>query len=592
MAMPETDVLGWSINEHLEARRRGVSAVDTINSVLAALTVAATSDPALLIGAPLVDLARQLAAAADQQTVDALPLHGVPFLVKDNIDIAGIETTCGCPSYAYIPTTSAEIIARLTSAGAIPVGKTNLDQFATGLVGTRSPHGTPRNPLDPSLIPGGSSSGSAVGVALGIVPFSLGTDTAGSGRVPAAMCAIVGLKPTVGRFPSRGIVPAVRRIDCPTVFARSVADARLVAGLVSGVDATDPYSLPARPYRSAIRSIGVPNNMAELRELMEPDAFTAYESVVASAGSHFAIVPIEINDFLEAGKLLYQGTFVAERTVAVGDFLKGHPVDADPTVSSIIEAGFALSAVDAYACEYRLAELRSITQQCWGSVDALLLPTTPGVATLTDVARDPIGANARMGTFTTFANLLDLAAVAFPLGTRADGYPFGVQLISPAWMDDALADAVEVLVGNENDGGSAVQLSARPGEVLLVVVGAHLSGMALNGQLTTRGARLVAASQTAPCYQLFALAGTVPPKPGLRKVEQGGSSIAVETWALSTEAFGSFVAEIPAPLGIGSIELIDGTWQRGFICEPLGFVDAVDITSFGGWRAYREQVGT
>ncbi len=592
-------ILGWSIDDHLAARRQGISAVTVIGFVLEALSH--HDDPALLIGEPLFVNALAQAQLVDDQPVDTLPLHGVPFLVKDNIDVAGVPTTCACPTYAYLPERDAEVVERLRAAGAIPVGKTNLDQFATGLVGTRSPHGTPRNPLNAALIPGGSSSGSAVGVAVGLVPFSLGTDTAGSGRVPAAMCGIVGLKPTVGRLPSRGMVPAVRRIDCPTVFARSVGDARKVAALAAGWDTTDPYSRPAAVKTSAIRTIGIPRDLEALQNILTPTAMRAYESVIAAVRASWTTTEFDLAPFLEAGQLLYGGTFVAERTAAVGNFLATEPLDADPTVAKIIAGGNSLTAVAAYEGEYRLAELRTSTQSAWNTIDAMLLPTMPGATTLADVAADPIGANSGNGTFTTFTNLLDLAAIAIPLGLGARSandhdvnenvVPFGVQLIGPAWSDEALADAAQLMLGEPIIGDFAT----RTGEQSIVVVGAHLTGMPLNGQLTSRHARLVGATTTSPNYRLYALPGTVPPKPGLRRVTASesageselGAAIVVEVWALSIEAFGSFVSEIPSPLGIGTVELADGSLHKGFICEPFGLEGSTDITHHGGWRAYR-----
>ena len=573
------DILGWSIADHLAARQLGLTVEATITAVLSALHE--LDDPAVLIGGPLDTVALTAARDLDRRVGERLALHGVPFAVKDNIDVAGVPTTCACPSFAYVPTDDAAVVARLRAAGAIPVAKTNLDQFATGLVGTRSPHGTPRNPVDATLIPGGSSSGSAVVVARGLVPFSLGTDTAGSGRVPAAMCGVVGLKPTVGRFSSLGMVSAVRRIDCPSVFARTVGEARLVAEVMASWEASDPYSRRAGESGRCVRRIGIPR--AGLPP-MEPAAAAVFEAAVSVAGDlGFELVDIDISVLLEAGRLLYGGASVAERTTAVGEFLArpGAEVDADPTVRSIILGGAQLSAVDAYRSEYALAELKARTGAIWDVVDALLLPTTPGVATLDEVAADPLGANARIGALTTFANLLDMAAIAFPLGERTDLRPSGVQLLAPAWSDDALADLAEVL-----SGGPKSQRPVQTGERAVVVVGAHLSGMALNHQLTTRGARLIRAGSTAPKYRLFALAATVPPKPGLRRVAEGGAAIAVETWAMSPSAFASFVDEIPPPLGLGSIELDDGSWVRGFICEPIGFDGATDITVHGGWRAY------
>ncbi len=571
---------GWSVADHLDARRRGVSAEQVMDQILEQLE--SIDDPAVLIGEPLRHAAMTAARELDTRDPADYPLHGVPFLVKDNIDVQGVETTCGCPSFAYVAAADAEVVARLRRAGAIPVGKTNLDQFATGLVGTRSPYGTARNPLNPSLVPGGSSSGSAVAVARGLVPFALGTDTAGSGRVPAAMCGIVGLKPTVGRFPSRGVVPAVRRIDCPTIFSTTVSDARYVARIMAGHDNLDPFSKSPVAAKSAIGTIGVPTNLGALVEFMDDDALRAYESAVAEIATRWNVVEIDIEPYLEAGRLLYGGPFVAERTAAVGGFLSKEPTDLDPTVAAIIRGGSAYGAVEAYENEYRVLDLKREIAADWTVVDAIALPTIPGTATLADVEAEPVAANVRLGTFTTFVNLLDLAAIAIPVGTRADGLPSGLQLIGPAWTDEALADAAQTLLGEP----IPVE-GPRVGEQLIAVVGAHLQGMPLNHQLTSRGARLVSVTATAPAYQLFALPGTVPPKPGLRRVADGGHSIIVEVWAMSVADFGSFTAEVPPPLGIGSVELADGTLCNGFICEPGGFTDATDISHYGGWRAYR-----
>ncbi len=575
------DVSHWSMSDHRDAQRRGVSVRAIIDATLASLD--AVDDPAILIGSPLADLARADADRIDANADRSLPLRGIPFLVKDNIDIGGVPTTCACPSSAYIAAADALVVARLRAAGAIPVGKTNLDQFATGLVGTRSPCGTPRNPRHPDLVPGGSSAGSAVGVARGLVPFSLGTDTAGSGRVPASMCTIVGWKPTVGRFPSLGVVPAVRRFDCVSVFARSVGDAALVASLAEGPDDHDAFTREPGDSIRAVRRVGVASTDA-LAPLLEPDALVAYTEAIDVVRAHgISTVEVSIDGFLAAGALLYGGTLVAERTVAVGAHLHADASDLDPTVRSIVLGGHTLSATDAYANEYTLIEHRARFAAMWNDVDALVLPTTPGVATLVAVAADPIGANARLGTFTTAANLLDLAVVCAPIGQRPDGLPSGVQVIGPAWSDEALGDLAAAMLGEHVD-----HSRIRVGEQTIVVVGAHLSGMALHDQLASRGARLVQATTTAPTYRLYALDGTVPPKPGLRRVGSldGGAAIAVEVWALAPSRFASFVSLIPPPLGIGKIELANGSWHSGFICEPTGFDAATDITDFGGWRAY------
>jgi allophanate hydrolase len=579
MTVSVQDVIGWSLEAHRAARQGGITVSAVVEATLDALD--ALDDPAVVIGGVLGESARAQASALDAAGLSG-PLHGVPFVVKDNIDVAGATTTAGCPSYGYTAAADATVVKRLRAAGAIPVAKVNLDQFATGLVGTRSPYGTPRNPIDPALVPGGSSSGSAVAVALGLVPFALGTDTAGSGRVPAAFCGVVGFKPTIGRLPTTGVVPAVRRIDCVSVFARTVAEARAVVDAASGLHRADPWSRPVETGRGAVRTIGVPARAAGLG--LDPGAAEAFAAAVTAAEqAGFAVREFDLAPFLDAGRLLYGGPIVAERWASVGTFLASDPPGADPTVARIIGGGMRPSAVDAYRAEYRLAHLRAATGQVWSEIDALLLPTTPGPVTVAEVAADPVGVNERLGTFTTFVNLLDLAALAVP--NPGIGAPYGVQLIGPAWSDDALADAAAALVGEAPEAPRV-----RPGEVALAVVGAHLTGMPLNQQLTGRGARLLGVRRTAPRYRLYALDGTVPPKPGLARVTDGGAAIEVEVWALGEQAFGSFVAEVPPPLGIGSLELDDGAWCKGFVCEPWALAAAQDITSFGGWRAYRAAV--
>jgi allophanate hydrolase len=589
-ATPKPHPVG-SIAAHLAAQRSGASAVEAVEAALGALEDLCAIDPAVLVGAPLRRSALWAAARLDARVAGGelpaggLPLHGVPFVVKDNLDLLNEITTCACPSSGYRAGTDAEVVARLRALGAIPVGKTNMDQFATGLVGTRSPLGTPRNPHDARLVPGGSSSGSAVAVARGVVPFSLGTDTAGSGRVPAALCGIVGLKPTIGRIPTAGVVAAIARFDCVSLFARSVGDAALVARLVR--DEAVPTSAAAAPL--AVRRVGIASRRA-LEPVLETGALIAYdEAVEAARQAGLAIVTVDIDPFLEAGLLLYGSALVAERSADVlPRWPEGAP-DLDPTVARIIRGGTSHGAVDAFRAEQRRrAAARSAAGMfAPGGIDALLLPTTPGVATLEQVAADPTGANARLGTFTTFVNLLDLAAVCLPLGVRPDGLPAGVQLVGPAWSDDALADTAAMLAGEPDD-----PPALRPGEVGLVVVGAHLRGMPLNHQLVDRRARFVAATHTAPAYRLHALAGTVPPKPGLERVAAGGAPVAVELWALSPADFASFVAAIPPPLGIGTVELVDGSSHRGFICEPCGLDGAEDITAHGGWRAYLAAAGS
>ncbi len=573
-----------SIADHLTALRHGATAVDLVRDALDRLDAIAADDPAVLIGAPLRALALAQAAeldarvAAGELAPGSLPLHGVPFVVKDNIDVEGVPTTCACPSSSYVASADAAAVARLRALGAVPVAKANMDQFATGLVGTRSPLGTPRNPLAPQLVPGGSSSGSAVAVARGAVPFSLGTDTAGSGRVPAALCGIVGVKPSIGLVPTDGVVPAVARLDCVSVFARSVADGALVARL-----AADPAAARAGAPL-AVRRVGVAAPDA-LAGICEPDALDAYRSAVeAVRAAGYETVETDVAPLLEAGRLLYGSALVAERTADVLPRWPAGAADLDPTVATIIEAGRAHDAVEAFRAEQaRSVAARAATRLFSpGGIDALLLPTTPGVATPAQIAAEPLAGNARLGTFTTFVNLLDLAAVCIPLGARPDGLPAGVQLIGAAGSDAALSDAAAALMGEPPIGGPML----RAGEIGLVVVGAHLRGMPLNHQLVDRRARFVTETTTAPTYRLHALAGTVPPKPGLERVPDGGAAIIVELWALAPDAFASFVAAIPPPLGIGRVLLADGSDHAGFICEPSGLAGAADITAHGGWRAY------
>jgi allophanate hydrolase len=524
----------------------------------------------------------------------ALPLFGVPYAVKDNIDVAGWPTTAACPSFAYTAPADAHAVARLAKAGAICVGKTNLDQFATGLVGTRSPYGRPATPFSARHVSGGSSSGSAVAVARGEVPFALGTDTAGSGRIPAGFCNIVGLKPTPGRVGTSGVVPACRSLDCIAVFALTVDDAAAVLSLIEGDDPADDYSdfdprSMAWPQRLRV---GVPAALG----LSAPyrDAWQRAKEQAVAQGH--AVVPIDFAALHRTADLLYGGPWVAERYAAVQGLLERAPEVFDPTVRQVIESAERFTAVDAFRGQYALRAARKQTASIWQSVDVLMVPTAPGHPTFEEVNADPIGANADLGLYTNFVNLLGWCALAVPAGFTADALPFGITFIAREQADAALA-----AVGRQWQralpttlGASATVLRAE-GALLqpaveatlpIAVVGAHLSGLPLNAQLTDRGATLREATHTAPHYRLFALPETTPPKPGVLRSADGGASLAVEVWNVPLRHVGSFLELIPAPLGLGSIELADGRRVHGFLCESHAALQATDITSFGGWRAY------
>lgn len=552
-------------------------------------------DNAWLAIASEAQLKAQLAALIPlyQNNPQALPLFGIPFAVKDNVDVAGWPTTAACPAFEYIAEQDATAVARLKAAGAIVVGKTNLDQFATGLVGTRSPYGAVVNTFNPDYVSGGSSSGSASVVARGLVPFAFGTDTAGSGRVPAGFNNIVGLKPTKGWLSAKGVVPACRLNDTLSVFALTVDDAFYIASLAGGADDEDAYS---RANPATAPATLAPNPTFAVPETLnffgDVQAQAAWEQAIdALCASGVTLKPIDFSVFTQLAEQLYQGPWVAERTAAVGDMLQ-HPEQMDPTVYTIVSAGLNYSAVDAYNAEYLRAELAQKIQQTLGEVDALVVPTSPTIHTLKEMEQEPIRFNSQFGTYTNFTNLADLSALALPAPFRADGLPAGITLLAPAWHDRALADfgqrwqkqlALPLGATGLPFAPNATALPPSPHHVRIAVVGAHLRGMPLNFQLTTRHAVFVEATQTAATYRLYALANTQPQKPGLAR-DASGAAIEVELWDIPLARFGEFVAEIPSPLGIGSLELGDGRWVKGFICEPAALNDAVDITEFKGWR--------
>jgi len=554
------------------AHRRGERDVhDTVETLIAALD--APGDPATWISLVPADALRARAAALAAGPQD-LPLLGVPFAVKDNIDAEGLPTTAGCPSYAYAPERSAAVVARLLSAGAILVGKTNMDQFATGLVGTRSPYGGCGSVASAEHISGGSSSGSAVAVARGLVAFSLGTDTAGSGRVPAAFNGVVGLKPTLGRLSTDGVVPACRTLDCVSVFTRDAADAAAVLAVAEGFDAGDPFSRRPQPGPAGRpATIGVPR-ADDLAALEDGQMRRAWEAAVVRAAGVTELVEVDLSAFLEVAQLLYAGPWVAERYAAVGAFLERGGADVDPNVREIVLGGAALTAPDAFRGAYRLAALRRQAETVWEDVDALLVPTAPRHPTHGEVAADPVGVNAELGVWTNFVNLLDLAAIAVPASAREDGLPFGVTFVAPAWSDAAL---LRLSTAWERAEADAIDVA---------VVGAHLAGMTRNHELLALGARLMRATRTAPTYRLFDL-GDGTGRPGMVRDDDGGASIDLEVWRLDTAAFGRFVASIAAPLAMGTVELEDGSTVKGFLCEAHAVCDATEVTGCGGWRAYR-----
>lgn len=559
------------------------------------------------------DRALQKAMALGSPDLTRFPLYGVPFAVKDNIDVQGLPTTAGCPAYAYTANASATVVQVLESAGAILIGKTNMDQFATGLVGTRSPYGACASVFGKDLISGGSSSGSAVAVAKGLVSFALGTDTAGSGRVPAAFNNLVGLKPTRGLISAKGVVPACRTLDCVSIFAETASDAARVLSVTAAFDRGDAYTRSAHPGAGASPWAPATSSQALVRvgvlkskdRVFFGDAYNAdmYQAALDDMGRRGAeIVEIEIEPFLETAKLLYQGPWVAERYAAIASFVQQNSDAMDPTVATIIQGAASYSAVDAFQAAYRLEELKREAAKTWSVADVLLLPTAPRTFTHAEIAASPIERNSQLGTYTNFVNLLDLAAVAVPAGMRPDGLPFGVSLIGPTFSDPALlllADALHRSL-NSHLGGSSRSLADTPrlrapdaphGCQLLAVVGAHLTGQPLNGQLTARSGRLVRTCRTHPDYRLYALKGTVPPKPGLVwSPGFEGPGVEVEVWALPADTVGSFVEGIPQPLGIGTLRLEDGQQVKGFLVEPAGLDGATEITQFGGWRAYLRSV--
>ena len=532
--------------------------------------------------------AMQQAASVDM----SLPLAGIPFAVKDNFDVAGMETTAGCPSFAYVPARTAPVVQRLIDAGAILIGKTNMDQFATGLVGTRSPYGACSSVYDSRYISGGSSSGSAVAVAKGWCAFALGTDTAGSGRVPAAFNNLIGLKPTRGLLSTNGVVPACRSLDCVSVFTKTAVDANFLWKVAQAFDPEDPYSRTftpgagAAPWSEGSFRFGVPDD-SELKFFGDDQTPLLYRKAIDRlAALHGEAVKIDFSIFREAAALLYSGPWVAERYAAVGEFLEGQSEGVNEVVKKIILGAKSYSAADAYRSSYRLGTLKQQAADEWRKMDVLLLPTAGTIYRREAVHTDPIRLNSNLGFYTNFVNLMDLAAVAIPAGFRSDGLPFGVSLIGPSFSDPALLRLAARYLEEQS------QAIKPPGCVLVAVAGAHLTGQPLAHQLTERRARFVRSCRTSREYRLYSL-HSVPPKPGLvRDPGFEGPGIEIEVWAVPENEFGSFVAEVPQPLTIGNVTLDDGTTVKGFLCENAGLITAKEITSYGGWRRYLEKLQT
>lgn len=513
---------------------------------------------------------------------ESLPLAGLVVAVKDNIDVAGLPTTAALPSSTYQPTVSAPSVARLEAAGVIVIGKTNLDQLATGLVGVRSPHGPVRAAHDPAKVSGGSSSGSAVAVALGVTDIGLGTDTAGSGRVPAAFNGIIGLKPTLGLIPAKGVVPAAPSYDTVTVFASTVDLAAATAAVMAGTDATDPTgrdwpsTAPATVGPAPRVAVPEPANLAP----MSPAWRKGFDQAIEHLNTMGAeVIQVDIQPLLEAARLLYDGALVAERTYAVGHLLEDEPQGADPSVSQIIGSGTQHSAVDVIRDQQALRAYAVMARHLLVDVDALMIPTAPGHPTIAEVQAEPIAVNSWVGTYTNFVNLLDLAAIAVP-GPQVDG-PTGVTFVGPAFSDAALADLAARFIHQP-----APSPAWSPPSTPLAVFGAHMSGQPLNWQLTGLGARLLGSVSTTPVYRLYAL-DTQPPKPGLVHQEAAGASITGELWAVPTGRVAEFLQHLARPMTVGKVQLNDGNEYLGFLCEPAAVQEATDISEHGSWTTYR-----
>lgn len=594
------NTLPFTINALREAYAAGTRPADIIDEIFNRLD--AVGDPGIFIH--LREREKLLAEAEALGAYDpALPLWGIPFAAKDNIDVGGIETTAGCPAYAYTPDQDAFVIAQLRAAGALVIGKTNLDQFATGLVGVRTPYGAPLNAVDPEIVPGGSSGGSGVIVGHGIVTFSLGTDTAGSGRVPAALNNIVGLKPTLGALSASGVVPACRTLDTVSIFALTVDDAYAAFAVARGYDEADAYSKPlaheelTEPKKPL--QVGIPDagSIEFFGDTVQQAAFERDVALLEASGA--TIEPINFEPLYAIARMLYEGAWVAERYTVIADLLASNPDAVYPVTRQIITHAEGMSAADAFNGIYRLAELKRAAEPMLRGLDLLCVPTVPTFYSVADLEVDPVTPNSNNGTYTNFVNLLDMCGLAVPTAPRSDGRPGSVTLLAWAGQDALVAsvarqfekDCPRVMGATSHAVPTPTPLPAAQSDVIeIAVCGAHMSGLPLNWQLTDLGGIFLRDAQTTADYKFFALAGGPPARPGLVKI--GGShagSIALEIWSLPKAAFGTFMASIPSPLGIGTIDLSDGTTVKGFLCEPVGLDGATDITKLGDWRTFLAQ---
>lgn len=589
-----------SISDLLQAYREGSATPRKIISET--IEKCRESDPGIWIYLLSEEEVIGFVERIEEKGPEELPLFGIPFAIKDNIDLAGVPTTAACPDFAYTPEVSAPVVELLIEAGAIPIGKTNMDQFATGLVGVRSPYGFPLNPWNPDFVPGGSSSGSAVAVASGLAAFALGTDTAGSGRVPASLNNLVGVKPTRGLVSCRGVVPACRSLDCVTVFTSDVEGGSHVLSTISAYDHGDAYSRVKPDVISTTRAarIGVPPP-EQLEFFGNGEAAALFdESVSRCRKRGWEVVAIDMEPLLEAARLLYEGPWVAERFAAIESFLCEKPDSVFPVTRSIIEKGQDHSAADTFRAIYQLRELKRKADSVWSEVDAVMTPTIGAPFTVSEVQAEPVLRNSDFGYYTNFMNLLDYAAVAFPAGfLKEQGMPWGVTLFAPAFQDDYLLSLAGRMMNREEQGETSFEqeslgvnnsgaLSEESGETRLAVCGAHLSGLPLNHQLTSRGGRLLESTETAPSYRMFVIppSNGLPERPGLIRDKTNGVPIEVEVWSIPTENFGSFVDGIPAPLGIGKILLSDRSEVSGFLCEGYVTSGCQEISELRSWRTF------